>query len=160
MKNLSSVLIVMCLLILGCGYELVKKEDSPPLRAEDSRDKPGQTEDSNETRLEKEKRELKKKIDSLEKQVDTEKVRVPKRAPVKTELEMGEMRVKSPGDGWLALRSRANSGSRLIMKIPHGAIIQVDYCGPLVRSGRLRGRWCQVEYRNRTGWAFDYYMTR
>ena len=170
MKNSISVLIVLLFLVIGCGYELRKTDSTPtdPEKPADNRsgdmtDKPADENEKLKNKVaELEKRKLEEKIESLKKQIDSEKKKAepPKKSAPKRELAMGEMRVHSPGDGWLALRSRANSGSRLLRKIPHGTVIMLDYCGELVRSGRIRGRWCQTTYRRSTGWVFDYYLRR
>lgn len=65
----------------------------------------------------------------------------------------------SPGDGFLALRSLPSSqvGDR-ILKIPHGAIVTVGDCGPVVTPVNRSGRWCQATYNGYTGWVFDAYL--
>lgn len=170
MKNVLIILPILALIGLGCGYELTKKESPAPeptrLAAENT---DASAADEEKRELERkiadlEKRKLEEKLETLEKEVADEKKKArpapTKKKPKPTELEMGYMRVHSPGDGWLALRGSANSGSRLIAKIPHGSVVQVDHCGPVVTSGKLRGRWCEVKYRGMGGWSFDYYLRR
>ena len=168
MKNVLLALSIIVALGLGCGYELTKKEPASGTPTEES-----STSSEDEKRdLEKkiaelEKEKLEEKIDELEKEVEDQKRKPTPAQPKKKKtptprkkLEPGYMRVNSPGDGWLALRSGPNSGSRLLVRIPHGSVVQVDYCGSVVRSGKLRGRWCEVVYKGRKGWSFDYYLRR
>ena len=174
MKNLNSglvVIAVMVLLITGCTWLDRGLEDNPQLSQK-------------EEQLEKEKRELEKKISDLEKSKLEEKIEslekekdapkassegVSRPKPAATAVPQIEpeqpkpvakrqRRAYSPGDGWLALRAQANSCSRLIVKIPHGTVLNVGSCTKRVRSGKLRGRWCRVTYKNMSGWAFDYHL--
>ena len=68
------------------------------------------------------------------------------------------VRANSPGDGFLALRSlpSAQTGDRLL-KIPHGAQLQIGACGPIERSVHP-GRWCQARYNGYSGYVYDYYV--
>lgn len=71
-------------------------------------------------------------------------------------------RVNSPGDGFLALRDKphAEFGNRLA-KIPHGASVTIENCGPLQqRLGGRVGRWCVVTWNNQTGYVFDAFLIR
>jgi hypothetical protein len=174
MKNLSSgsvAIAVIVLLVSGCTWLDKGLEDDPPLTQQ-------------EVKLEKEKRELEKKIADLEKSKLEERIEslekekaapkassgsvsqpkqaataVPQSQPQQqNQVNNRQRRAYSPADGWLALRAQANSGSRLIVKIPHGTVLNVGSCTKRVRSGKLRGRWCRVTYKNMSGWAFDYYL--
>jgi hypothetical protein len=68
-------------------------------------------------------------------------------------------RVNSPNDGFLALRTLPNSelGDR-ILKIPHGAVISVGECGPVITPVNRSGRWCQASYNGYRGWVFDAFL--
>jgi hypothetical protein len=67
--------------------------------------------------------------------------------------------VDSPNDGFLALRTLPNSelGER-ILKIPHGAVVSVGECGPVVTPVKRSGRWCQASYNGYRGWVFDGFL--
>ena len=167
MKNMLLALAIVGAIGLGCGYELTKRE---PAQEQPTKETTSSTEEE-KRELEKkiadlEKEKLEEKIERLEEEVEEQKKKPApappkkKKTPRPTELEMGYMRVNSPGDGWLALRSGPSSQSRLLVKIPHRSVVRVDYCGSVVRSGKLRGRWCEVVYKGRKGWSFDYYLRR
>ena len=167
MKNSLLALLILALCCLGCGYELTKKDPAPDSPANESPLSPDDEKRELEEKIsELEKKKLEEKIEELEKEVEEQKKKPApappkkKKTPKPTELEMGYMRVHSPGDGWLALRSGPNSKSRLLVRIPHRSVVRVDYCGSVVRSGKLRGRWCEVVYKGRKGWSFDYYLRR
>jgi hypothetical protein len=67
------------------------------------------------------------------------------------------VRVNTPGDGFLALRSEPSTrrGSRLA-KIPHGTTIELGDCAP--STGR--GNWCRTRYDGKAGWVLDLYVVR
>lgn len=71
-------------------------------------------------------------------------------------------RVNSPGDGFLALRDKPHSGlGNRLAKIPHGATVMIENCGPLQqRLGGRIGRWCMVTWNNQTGYVFDAFLDR
>jgi hypothetical protein len=109
------------------------------------------------------KEELRDQIANLQKMIEEQKRsdRTPS-IPLKTPNQPAmttTARVNSPGDGFLALRTLPNSeiGER-ILKIPHGSIISVGACGPVVTPVRRSGRWCQASYNGYTGWVFDAYL--
>ncbi len=83
-------------------------------------------------------------------------------SPVESSSGFVTARVNSPNDGFLALRDKphAQLGDRL-EKIPHGATVTIENCGPLQRrlGGRL-GRWCMVIYNGKTGYVFDAFLDR
>jgi len=110
-----------------------------------------------------EKNDLRDQIANLQKQLDEQKnKKQPANVPV-TPITPATMtrsaRVDSPGDGFLALRSLPDSelGER-IAKIPHGTVISVGACGPVVQPVKRRGRWCQATYEGMSGWVFDAYL--
>ena len=71
-------------------------------------------------------------------------------------------RVNSPGDGFLALRDKPHAGfGNRLAKIPHGATVTIENCGPLQkRLGGRVGRWCTVTWNNQTGYVFDAFLDR
>jgi hypothetical protein len=71
-------------------------------------------------------------------------------------------RVNSPGDGFLALRDKPHAGfGNRLAKIPHGATVTIENCGPLQqRLGGRIGRWCMVTWNNQTGYVFDAFLDR
>ncbi len=168
-KSFIIVSIIFSLVILGCTLPIdtsQKRNEEPPAKTEsdDSEEK----EKLKEKIAELEKEKLEEKIDNLEKTVEEQKKQlsrknVPKPAP-KTKTKRapkGYVRVNSPGDGWLALRTAPNSKTgRLIMKIPHGTLLNVYGCTGVRPSGKLRGRWCKTVYANYEGWVFDYYLVK
>jgi len=109
--------------------------------------------------------ELRDQIANLQKQLAEQKnanrpSSVPVSAPDLSKTTMTKTaRANSPGDGFLALRSlpSAEIGDRLV-KIPHGAALQIGACGPLERSVHP-GRWCQARYNGLSGYVYDYYVT-
>ena len=108
--------------------------------------------------------ELRDLIANLQKQLgDQKNAKRPEGGPVSApNLSQTTMtttgRANSPGDGFLALRSlpSAQTGDRLL-KIPHGAALQIGACGPVERSVHP-GRWCQARYNGYTGYVYDYYV--
>lgn len=164
-KPIGLVLVIMMAVVLGCEmpFEISQKESATPASApsepaDPSKDDSATVEDDSDA----EKKELEERIAELEKKIEQKPAPPPPPKPKvkKKSLPSGYRTVHSPGDGWLALRSNPNSGSRLIVKIPHGSEVYVSRCGPRVVSGRLKGRWCKVEYGNLSGWSFDYYLRR
>lgn len=68
--------------------------------------------------------------------------------------------VNSPGDGFLALRSEPSvENGKLMAKIPHGSVIQLNNCekNQVTVAGR-KGRWCQVNFADQTGYVFDAFL--
>lgn len=117
---------------------------------------PGPTEDPTEV--------LREQIANLEKRLNEQKKsgqlsNVPLTMPEIKTTTTTTARVNSPGDGFLALRTLPNSeAGQRIMKIPHGAVISVGACGPVVRPVQRVGRWCQASYNGQKGWVFDAYL--
>ena len=161
MKNLLIVLVIGLFTVLGCGYELTKKEtpasQPTPRVAETVAAESNQTgsdtsaldQDDEKAALEKkvaelEKQKLEEKISKLEKEIEAEKRKPvtakPKAREEKVVVKRGYARVHSPGDGWLALRSGPRVGTRLLAKIPHGTTVRIGNCTARVRSGRLMWR--------------------
>ena len=107
---------------------------------------------------------LREQIANLEKRLDEQKKsgqpsNIPLTMPEIPTAATTTARVNSPGDGFLALRTLPNSeaGSR-ISKIPHGAVVSIGACGPIVRPVQRSGRWCQASYNGQKGWVFDAYL--
>lgn len=68
--------------------------------------------------------------------------------------------VAQTSDGYLSLRTQPSvrSGSRLA-RMPSGAQIRVLGCQTSPQSiGGTWGRWCQVNYGRKSGWAFSAYV--
>jgi len=165
-KTIGLVILIMTLVVLGCElpFEITRKDSKAPAPTPEAT----ATNDSDElvssegTSRDDEKQKLEDRIAELEEKVESQakKPAATKKPPKKKPVPVGNMRVSSPGDGWLALRSAPSSSSRLLVKIPHGSVVPVSSCTGMVRSGKLRGRWCRVKYRNVSGWSFDYYLKR
>lgn len=71
-------------------------------------------------------------------------------------------RVVAPGDGFLALRSEpSDTEGERVEKIPHGSFVEINDCQREQKtvSGK-KGRWCNVNYKNATGWVFDAWLMR
>ena len=111
-------------------------------------------------------KDLEDKVANLEKRLEDQKNKKttdsPKPDPFPTETTTTTAktaRANSPNDGFLALRSEPSSetGYR-IAKIPHGASFTVLDCPKANAEGKMKGRWCQVIYDGRAGWAFDAFM--
>lgn len=107
---------------------------------------------------------LREQIANLEKRLNEQKKsgqlsNVPLTMPEIKTTSTTTARVNSPGDGFLALRTLPNSeAGQRIMKIPHGAVISIGACGPVVRPVQRAGRWCQASYNGQKGWVFDAYL--
>lgn len=108
---------------------------------------------------------LKDKVDQLEKQLanqnkNTGRTPTPLPTPSSTQNSSGTTaRVNSPGDGFLALRSGPDHKSGYqILKMPHGAVVNVYGCQGYSSVGGKSGRWCQVSYGGYSGWAFDAWL--
>ncbi len=107
---------------------------------------------------------LREQIANLEKRLNEQKKsgqlsNVPLTMPEIKTTTTTTATVNSPGDGFLALRTLPNSeAGQRIMKIPHGAVISVGACGPVVRPVQRAGRWCQASYNGQRGWVFDAYL--
>jgi hypothetical protein len=119
---------------------------------------PTQNSNSDETQA------LKDKLDKLEKQLNEQKnAKTNPTVPVIPSTPQSQTavtaRVDSPNDGFLALRTApsAQNGSQ-ILKIPHGASVNVVGCQGYITIGNRRGRWCRVNYASQQGWAFDGFL--
>lgn len=109
-----------------------------------------------------EKDRLREEIANIQRQLDEQKRNSNRTddnsdpGPERTET----VRVNSPNDGFLALRSLPDSerGVRLA-KIPHGEPLEIIDCEATAKSiGGRRGRWCLVEYSGMVGWVFDAWL--
>lgn len=69
--------------------------------------------------------------------------------------QVGSVKVNTPGDGFLALRSEpsAKRGQRLT-KIPHGTYLQLATCEVNVQGET----WCETNYHGFTGWVYQKYV--
>lgn len=109
-------------------------------------------------------KELEEKVANLEKQLEDQKnkkpINSPNPFPTENTTTTRTARANSPGDGFLALRSlpSTEAGERLA-KIPHGTRFTVIDCPNPSNPGKIKGRWCRVNYNGIEGWAFDAYMT-
>jgi uncharacterized protein YraI len=67
------------------------------------------------------------------------------------------MRVNSPGDGFLALRSEPSTQSGFrVNKIPHGTELTLGEC----ITTPTRDHWCKTHYLGKVGWVLDRYVKR
>lgn len=92
--------------------------------------------------------DLRSKVKELERQMGFDK-------------EM-EVRVNTPFDGFLALRTAPDvSDGKRIAKIPHRSVIGLGICRPsVVVIGRRQGKWCRARYKEMYGWVFDAWVDR
>jgi hypothetical protein len=165
-KTLSIILIIFLSTVLGCvlPFETGQKEKNPPPPATE-KDTSAENERLKEKIAELEKKKLEEKIEDLEEKIEDQKKQTPGKTIVKTvpvkPPPKGFVRVNSPRDGFLALRSQpsVNGGYRMV-KIPHGTVISVYSCGGLTTVGGRRGRWCRTVYEDNPGWVFDAYLVR
>ncbi len=91
-----------------------------------------------------------------------EKTPIVKDGPVDDPERLPLGRVNAPGDGFLALRSEpSDTEGERVEKIPHGSVIEINDCQKeqKIVSGK-KGRWCNVNYKNTTGWVFDAWLMR
>lgn len=68
--------------------------------------------------------------------------------------------VNEPKDGWLNLRSGAHVTTGIVSRMDNGEQVYVRYCRPnvVLSPGGIPGRWCFLDYRGISGWAFDAYL--
>ena len=166
-QTFTIITIIFALLVLGCVAPFGPGQQERT----DTQSKPESTDAEEKERLkekiaELEKEKLEEKIEKLEEQVEDQKQQ--KTAEAKTETKTtparppkGFVRVNTPGDGYLALRTAPSTerGQR-ILKIPHGTYIAVYNCRGITFAGSKRGRSCQTVYEDNQGWVFDAYLTR
>ncbi len=102
---------------------------------------------------------LQDKLANLEKRLADQKTTPEPAKSVGPATQVRTARANSPADGFLALRSLPDTetGTRLA-KIPHGALFTVLSCPNPENPGKIKGRWCRVNYKGVEGWAFDAYM--
>ena len=68
----------------------------------------------------------------------------PRQAPPEEPRGPDTVRVHTPGDGFLALRSEPTIRSgRRILKIPHGSVLTLDQCVSRPKDGR----WCKTPFK-------------
>lgn len=151
--------ILVALMVVAGGLIYLNSKSDTALLAT-----PNTKTNASPTPLKDENEELREQIANLAKRLD-EKRRSSNQANVPFKLPgrpttTTSARVNSPGDGFLALRSLPNSeaGER-IAKIPHGAVVAVGACGPVLTPVKRSGRWCQATYNGLDGWVFDAYLT-
>jgi hypothetical protein len=166
-KTFIIVMIIFSLVVLGCVLPSGQsKEEKPASSPKSEQNDTEENEKLKEKIAELEKEKLEEKIDELEKKVEDQKQQTstktaPKIKTSTTKIPKGFVRVNTPGDGYLALRTAPSTerGQR-ILKIPHGTLITVYNCtGVTVAAGR-RGRWCQTVYEDNQGWVFDAYLVK
>jgi hypothetical protein len=166
-RTFSFILIIFLLTVLGCvlPFETGQKEKNPPPPATTDKDSSEENEKLKEKIAELEKAKLEEKIEKLEEKIEDQKKQGTTKPVVKTKPvakpPSGFVRVNSPRDGFLALRSQPSSerGVRLV-KIPHGTLISVYSCTGLTTVGGTRGRWCRTVYEDNPGWVFDAFLVR
>jgi hypothetical protein len=166
-KSFVIITIIFLLIVLGCNLPFEtsrseKQDSSPQAEKNDSEEK----EKLKEKIADLEKKRLEEKIDELEKKVEdknnpTSTKIAPGSKTNQTKPPRGFVRVNSPRDGFLALRTAPSSerGQR-ILKIPHGTLITIYNCTGVTSVGGTRGRWCQTVYEDNEGWVFDAYLIR
>ncbi len=155
---------MMALGIIGAGFLIYFNRDSRTAATEsqnsNNKVKPSPTAapTADQTNI------LRDQIANLEKRLNEQKKGTPGAnvpiPPADPSTMTTATKANSPGDGFLALRSLPNSeaGER-IAKIPHGAIVMIGGCGPVIKPVKRSGRWCQASYNGQTGWVFDAYLT-
>lgn len=155
---LSGLLILVLLGFIGfAAYVFLKPEsnENKNIAATSPTPQPSATADN--------KKDLEDKVANLEKQIANQKNQKTTNSPIPfptTEtIKERTARANSPSDGFLALRSLPSTevGERLA-KIPHGARLTVIDCPKPTNPGKIKGRWCRVNYDGIEGWAFDSYM--
>lgn len=109
-------------------------------------------------------KDLEEKLNRLEKQLEEQK-RANKTNSASSDSKPNQTgyataKVNSPNDGFLALRSNPNAETGAqIMKIPHGATVILNNCEKTtVKIGGRNGRWCQVDYADKSGWVFSAWL--
>jgi hypothetical protein len=123
------------------------------------------TPDAEKQKLQDQIANIQRQLEEQQKSADRNTTPAPPRAPAAPKTDntgFVTARVNSPGDGFLALRDKphAEFGNRLA-KIPHGATVTIENCGPLQqRLGGRVGRWCMVTWNNQTGYVFDAFLDR
>ncbi|MFN2500471.1 MAG: hypothetical protein ABR530_00475 [Pyrinomonadaceae bacterium] len=101
--------------------------------------------------------ELRAQIANLQRMINEQKKTSSPNLSYSEPERVRTVRVNSPGDGFLALRTLPNSetGAR-IAQIPHGTTIAIGGClNNSARIGGRPGRWCRSSYAGLTGWVFD-----
>lgn len=164
MKNsFVTLVIVLFLVVIGCNLPLATRKEEIKKTSPEVQDKDSQENEKLKEKIaELEKAKLEKKIEDLETDVENQKKRTPTKAKtVSPRVPKGFVRVNTPGDGYLALRTAPSSvrGQR-ILKIPHGTLITVYNCGGITITSGSRGRWCQTVYEDNQGWVFDAYLIK
>lgn len=170
-KSFIIVSIILSLIILGCTIPMetsreIKQDTRSTPEQSDSESSDEEKEKLKEKIAELEKEKLEEKIEELEKKVEDQKKQTSTKTTTRTKSKTqrppkGYVRVNSPGDGWLALRTEPSTKTgRRILKIPHGTLLTLYTCTGVRTSGRLRARWCRTSYRGYEGWVFDYYLIR
>jgi hypothetical protein len=123
------------------------------------------TPDAEKQKLQDQLANIQRQLDEQQKSTDKNSTPAPPNTPATPKTDTTGFvtaRVNSPGDGFLALRDKPHAafGNRLA-KIPHGATVMIENCGPLQqRLGGRVGRWCMVTWNNQTGYVFDAFLDR
>jgi hypothetical protein len=157
---LAGLLVIVVICFVGfVAYTLLKSDDKASVNTKNSPTPTFSQTPNDETN------KLKEQVTNLEKKIDDQRNQktttpVPPPPSLTPSQPANAARVNSPRDGFLALRSEpsAETGFR-IMEIPHGATVNLISCQSYSSSvGSRRGRWCQVNYGGRAGWAFDAFL--
>jgi hypothetical protein len=164
-KSFVIIAVIFSLLVLGCVLPFgTSKENRSETENTSGQKDSEENEKLREKIAELEKEKLEEKINELEKKVEDKKTQTSvKKAPqVNTsKIPRGFVRVNTPGDGYLALRTApSTSRGQRILKIPHGTLITVYNCTGVTVTGGRRGRWCQTVYEDNQGWVFDAYLIK
>lgn len=107
-----------------------------------------------------EKEKLRDELANIQKRLDEQQKKAQSVKPSVDPSLTTTVTANSPDDGFLALRSEPNSESgKRILKIPHGAKLQIGVCGDYVTTAKNNyGRWCRAAYGGYSGWIFDKYV--
>jgi hypothetical protein len=168
LKILAAILVLgfVGLVVVGfAGFLLYYSSgaDEPAVVSKSPTPSPAATTASDEERqrLEDEVANLRKKLEEQQKAAPTNTRPFPS-PEVPTDIDAGFAIaiVNSPGDGFLALRSEPSvEHGKLLEKIPHGTVIELNNCekNQVTVAGR-KGRWCQVNFADQSGYVFDAYL--
>ncbi len=166
-KTFTIIMIIFGLMVLGCVAPFGPVQQPQPDTSTSSGDSDSEEKEKLKEKIaDLEKEKLEEKIEELEKRVDEQKQQTPAKTTTQSKTTSakppkGFLRVNTPGDGYLALRTLPSSerGQR-ILKIPHGTFVSIYNCRAVSYVGSRRGRWCQTVYEDNQGWVFSGYLTR
>lgn len=158
-KILIAVLIIGVIALVGLGLAGAAFYYGAGITTPDTPAKTPTPTPSASPTLDPEKEKLRDELANIQKKLEEQK----KTPPVKPTPDPNlttTVTANSPDDGFLALRSEPNSESgKRILKIPHGAKLQIGACGDYVTTQKNNyGRWCRAAYGGYSGWVFDKYV--